>query len=126
MSAEQAAVRIRFCILLISTGALFHRSPPPGLSNSAGGGRKGQHGIFVMKADRTGGKLPCPDMRASTAAFLHGVPDGKMITISFPYRPADNEIGRKFRIPSHYPLYVMTPGATIRGDCSISPSASSG
>ena len=33
-------------------------------------------------------------------------PDGRKIAF-FTYRPADNEIGRKFRIPSHYPLYVM-------------------
>jgi Tol biopolymer transport system component len=70
--------------------------------------RKGQHGIFVMKADRTGGKLLVTD-EAAQLRHSSWSPDGKKIAF-FSYRTADKEIERRFHIPSHYPLYVMGAG----------------
>lgn len=67
--------------------------------------RRGQHGIFVMNADTTGGKLLTPDPGAQLRATSWS-PDGKKIAF-FATRPEDAGILAKYRIPFHYLLYAM-------------------
>jgi TolB protein len=67
--------------------------------------RSGQHGIFVMNSDTTGGKLLTPDPSAQLRASSWS-PDGKRIAF-FCARRADSDILTKYRTPFHYPLYVM-------------------
>lgn len=68
----------------------------------------GQHGIFVMNSDTTGGRLLTPD---ASAQLRHSSwsPDGRKI-LFLSYRPEDAEIMNKYRIPSHLPLYIMDSG----------------
>jgi Tol biopolymer transport system component len=68
----------------------------------------GQHGIFVINSDRTGGRLLTPDATAQLRPSSWS-PDGKKIAF-FATRVEDSEILRKYRIPIHYPLYVMDTG----------------
>ena len=67
--------------------------------------RSGQHGIFVMNSDTTGGKLLTPDPSAQLRASSWS-PDGKKIAF-FAQRREDSDILSKYRTPLHYPLYVM-------------------
>jgi Tol biopolymer transport system component len=65
----------------------------------------GQHGIYLMNSDRTGGKLIHPDgtaqLRASSCS-----PDGNKIAF-FATHDEDLAIIRKYRMPLHFPLYLM-------------------
>jgi Tol biopolymer transport system component len=65
----------------------------------------GQHGIFVINSDRTGGKLLTPDATAQLRSSSWS-PDGKKIAF-FAARPEDMQIRQKYRMPSHFPLYLM-------------------
>ena len=65
----------------------------------------GQHGIFVMNADTTGGKLLTPDANAQLRATSWAPDRRKILFLSF--RSTDSEIMSKYRIPSHFPLYIM-------------------
>jgi Tol biopolymer transport system component len=65
----------------------------------------GQHGIFVVNSDRTGGKLLTPDETAQLR-FASWSPDGKKIAF-FASRNEDAPIRLKYRLPLHYPLYLM-------------------
>ncbi len=67
--------------------------------------RSGQHGIFVMNSDTTGGKLLTPDTSAQLRVSSWS-PDAKKIAF-FAARPNDSDILAKFRTPFHYPLYLM-------------------
>ncbi len=70
--------------------------------------RRGQHGIFVMNSDTTGGKLltsePSAQLRASSWS-----PDGKRI-LFFASRLEDSDLRAKYRTPFHFPLHGMDSG----------------
>jgi Tol biopolymer transport system component len=70
--------------------------------------RTGQHGIFLMNADTTGGKLLTPEITAQLRTFSWS-PDRKKIAY-FAASPQDQDIISKYRTPSHFPLYVMDSG----------------
>jgi Tol biopolymer transport system component len=75
--------------------------------------RSGQHGIFVMNSDRTGGKLLTPEMSAQIRASSWS-PDGKKIAFFAAY-PEDSGILAKYRMPFHNPLHEMnTAGGNRR------------
>lgn len=65
----------------------------------------GQHGIFVLNSDQTGGRLLTSD---DTVQLRPGSwsPDGKKI-LFFAARDEDSAIRHKYRIPQHMPLYIM-------------------
>ncbi len=67
--------------------------------------RSGQHGIFVVNSDTTGGKLLTPDATAQLRSSSWS-PSGKKIAF-FSARPEDSEMMRKYRMPFHFPLYLM-------------------
>lgn len=67
--------------------------------------RSGQHGIFVMNSDTTGGKLLTPEVSAQIRTSSWS-PDGKRIAF-FAAPPEDLAILTKYRIPFHYLLYEM-------------------
>ena len=67
--------------------------------------RAGQHGIFVVNSDTTGGKLLTPDATAQLRASSWS-PDGTTIAF-FSARSEDSEMLKKYRMPFHFPLYVM-------------------
>jgi TolB protein len=68
----------------------------------------GQHGVFVINSDRTGGRLLTPDETAQLRSSSWS-PDGKKIAF-FAARTEDSGILAKYRMPLHYPLYVMDAG----------------
>jgi Tol biopolymer transport system component len=68
----------------------------------------GQHGIFVMNSDTTGGRLLTPDANAQLRTSSWS-PDGSKI-LFLSYRSQDSEIMNKYRIPSHFALYMMDAG----------------
>ena len=70
--------------------------------------RTGQHGIFVINSDTTGGKLLTSDTTAQLRASSWS-PDGKKIAF-FAIRRDDSEILKKYNIPLHLPLYWMDAG----------------
>ena len=70
--------------------------------------RSGQHGIFAMNSDTTGGKLLTPDP-GSQLRVTSWSPDGKKIAF-FSMRPEDAGILDKYRMPFHYLLYAMDAG----------------
>jgi Tol biopolymer transport system component len=65
----------------------------------------GQHGIFVINSDRTGGRLLTPDATVQLRASSWS-PDGKNIAF-YAARPEDSQIRKKYRMPLHFPLYLM-------------------
>src|SRR5512141_2154103 len=65
----------------------------------------GQHGIFAINADQTGGRLLTPDPTAQLRPTSWS-PDGKMIAF-FASRDEDSPMRLKYRIPLHFPLYWM-------------------
>jgi Tol biopolymer transport system component len=67
--------------------------------------RSGQHGIFVINADTTGGKLLTPDSGAQLEAASWS-PDGKKIAF-FSARSQDSDIVAKYPMPFHHPLYEI-------------------
>src|SRR5512136_2483144 len=67
--------------------------------------RTGQHGIFVMNSDTTGGKLLTPDPTAQVRVSSWS-PDGKIIAY-FADRREDSLILNKYRIPLHSLLYLV-------------------
>jgi len=67
--------------------------------------RSGQHGIFVVNADATGGKLVTSDPTAQLRTSSWS-PDGKKI-LFFAARHEDSQILTKYRMPMHFPLYWM-------------------
>jgi Tol biopolymer transport system component len=70
----------------------------------------GQHGIFVMNSDTTGGRLLTPDATAQLRPSSWS-PDGRKI-LFLSYRREDSEIMNKYCIPSHFPLYIMDAGGS--------------
>ncbi len=70
--------------------------------------RSGQHGIFVMNSDDTGGKLLTADPNAILRPSSWS-PDGSKIAF-LSVRPADADIMNKPHLPGEYPLYVMDSG----------------
>jgi Tol biopolymer transport system component len=68
----------------------------------------GQHGIFVINSDSTGGRLLTPEATAQLRSTSWS-PDGRKIAF-FATRIEDSKILQKYRIPVHYPLYVMDSG----------------
>jgi Tol biopolymer transport system component len=65
----------------------------------------GQHGIFALNSDRTGGRLLTPEASAQLRASSWS-PDGKKIAF-FASRDEDADIRAKYRTPYQFPLYVM-------------------
>ena len=67
--------------------------------------RAGQHGIFVMNSDLTGGKLltnePTAELRTSSWS-----PDGRKIAF-FAALPQDSGMLEQFKMLSHFPLYLI-------------------
>ena len=70
--------------------------------------RSGQHGIFTIYSDTTGGKLLTADPGAQLR-LTSWSPDGKAIAF-LSTRSKDAEFLEQFRIPFHYLLYVMDAG----------------
>jgi Tol biopolymer transport system component len=70
--------------------------------------RAGQHGIFVMNSDTTGGKLLTPDPAAQVRASSWS-PDRKTIAF-FGARREDSDILNKYRMPQHFLIYLMDAG----------------
>jgi Tol biopolymer transport system component len=101
----------KFCSLLPAFLLVAQFSCSPGAQRSGNfriaivPSRSGQHGIFVMNSDSSGGKLLTPDSNAQLRPSSWS-PDGKKI-VFFSYRREDAEIMNKFRIPSHFPIYIM-------------------
>ena len=67
--------------------------------------RSGQHGIFVMDSDTTGGKLLTPDPSAQLRANSWS-PDGQKIAF-YGSREEDLDITSVYRMPHHYLLYEI-------------------
>ena len=67
--------------------------------------RAGQHGIFSMNSDTSGGKLLTSDPSAQLRTFSWS-PDGSKIAF-FAFRAGDADIRASYRMPLHYPLYTM-------------------
>ena len=67
--------------------------------------RSGQHGIFTVNSDATGGKLLTPDPGAKLRATSWS-PDGKRIAF-FTIRSQDAVILAAYRMPFHFLLYAM-------------------
>jgi Tol biopolymer transport system component len=67
--------------------------------------RTGQHGIFVMKSDTTGGKLLTPEATAQLRSCSWS-PDGTTIAF-FAERHEDLPLLQKYRMPMHFPLYSI-------------------
>ena len=67
--------------------------------------RQGQSGIFVMNSDSSGGKLLTSEASAQLRQSSWS-PDGSKIAF-FALRPQDKEMAQKYRMPSHFPLYIM-------------------
>ena len=65
----------------------------------------GQHGIFAINSNQTGGRLLTPDPTAQLRADSWS-PDGKMIGF-FAARDEDSPMRLKYRMPLHFPLYGM-------------------
>ena len=65
----------------------------------------GQHGIFVINSDQTGGRLLTPEATAQLRPSSWS-PDGKKIAF-FASRDEDAQIQKKYNIPQHFPLYLM-------------------
>lgn len=65
----------------------------------------GQHGIFVINSDQTGGRLLTPDPSAKLRSTSWS-PDGKKIGF-FAVRDEDSSMQLKYRMPLHFPLYWM-------------------
>jgi Tol biopolymer transport system component len=65
----------------------------------------GQHGIFLINSDQTGGKLITTDETAQLRPSSWS-PDGKKIAF-FAARDEDSTIRKKYKIPLHHPLYLM-------------------
>jgi Tol biopolymer transport system component len=70
--------------------------------------RTGQHGIFVMNSDTTGGKLitsdPMVQLRPNSWA-----PDGGSIAF-FTTRKEDAGMMQRYPLPQHFPIYTIAPG----------------
>lgn len=67
--------------------------------------RAGQHGIFIMNSDTTGGKLLNPDATAQLRTSSWS-PDGERIAF-FADLPEDSGMLQKYRMPNHFPLHLM-------------------
>jgi Tol biopolymer transport system component len=65
----------------------------------------GQHGIFVINSDQTGGRLLTPDPSVKLRSTSWS-PDGKKIGF-FAARDEDSSMQLKYRMPLHFPLYWM-------------------
>jgi TolB protein len=65
----------------------------------------GQHGIFALNSDGTGGRLLTPDATAQLRPYSWS-PDGRKIAF-FATRKDDLQILQKYRMPLHFPLYLM-------------------
>jgi Tol biopolymer transport system component len=70
--------------------------------------RAGQHGIFVMNSDTTGGKLLTPDAMAQLRSNSWS-PDGNRIAF-FTTRKEDSAMMQRYPLPLHFPIYTMAPG----------------
>jgi Tol biopolymer transport system component len=67
--------------------------------------RRGQHGIFVLKSDTTGGKLLTPEATAQLRPCSWS-PDGTTVAF-FAERHEDLPLLQKYRMPMHFPLYSI-------------------
>ncbi len=67
--------------------------------------RSGQHGIFVMNSDTTGGKLLTPDASAQLLPSSWSPDGGKIAFFASPQE--DLDVISKYSIPRHHFLYEM-------------------
>jgi len=92
-----------FAVLLLSSSACSRKSGEYKIALVPD--RAGQHGIFVMNSDSTGGKIltaePSAQLRTSSWS-----PDGHKIAF-FAALPQDSGILNKYRMLSHFPLYLI-------------------
>lgn len=65
----------------------------------------GQHGIFTINSDQTGGRLVTPEASARLRPTSWS-PDGKKLAF-FASRDQDMPMLQKYRMPYHFPLYWM-------------------
>lgn len=65
----------------------------------------GQHGIFTINSDQTGGRLLIPEATAQLRPTSWS-PDGKKIAF-FATRDEDAPMLQKYKMPFHFPLYWM-------------------
>ena len=66
---------------------------------------QGQSGIYTLNSDRTGGKRILTDDTAQLRPSSWA-PDGKKIAF-FAVRSEDSPIRQKYKMPLHFPLYLM-------------------
>jgi Tol biopolymer transport system component len=103
----------RFRCLAIAAIVLVHSacstsSTPAGYRIAVVPSRTGQHGIFVMNSDTTGGKLLTADAMAQLRPNSW-CPDGSRIAF-FSTRKEDSGMMQRYPLPQHFPLYVMGAG----------------
>jgi Tol biopolymer transport system component len=65
----------------------------------------GQHGIFTINSNQTGGRLVTPDPTAQLRPSSWS-PDGKKIAF-FAERDEDASMRQEYRMPLHFPIYWM-------------------
>jgi Tol biopolymer transport system component len=97
-------MRLIPCLLLALTACSSSRSGDYKIALVPS--RSGQHGIFVMNADTTGGRLLTPDPGAQLETSSWS-PDGKKI-VFFSARSNDSDILSKYPMPFHHPLYEIS------------------
>jgi Tol biopolymer transport system component len=99
------ALRIMAFTLLFAAFASCSSGEKPGMYKIAlVPSRSGQHGIFVMNSDTSGGKLLTPESTARLSSSSWS-PDGKKI-IFYAAPLQDSELAGSFQIPGHQLLYV--------------------
>jgi Tol biopolymer transport system component len=107
MTAYKRQPGLILAVLLVLSGCSAPKQEPT-YRIALVSARGGQHGIFTMNSDGTRGKLLDPDPAAQLRPSSWS-PDGSRIAF-FSYRPGDAEMSKKYRIPSHYALYIVKSG----------------
>jgi Tol biopolymer transport system component len=104
--------KLHFCVLLGIALVLTACSSGTG---SKGGYKialvpdmAGQHGIFSINSNQTGGKLLTTDETAQLRPYSWA-PDGRKIAY-FSSRKEDSAITQKYHLPLHFPLHAMDSG----------------
>lgn len=101
-------LRLAAILLAVSTACTTARRDAGDFKIAFTPARRGQHGIFTMNADTTGGKLLTSDPGAQLRLSSWS-PNGK--TIAFlTTRSKDAAILDRYRIPFHYLLYTVGSG----------------
>ncbi len=108
--------KLKFCLALAGLTFLLSCSPVSRKKDeykiALVPARSGQHGIFVINSDTTGGKLVTSDATAQLRTSSWS-PDGKKI-LFFAARHEDSQMLTKYRMPMHLPLYWMDASGANR------------